>query len=500
MNENPGGTANPLNPNPGVGPGETPNPLDANPADSQPLEQIVEDVQATSAAANTAPVDPTTRPMEHPIVAEAEPKKKKTGLIIGIIIAAVLLIGGIVAAVILLTADKGDPVAKAVEKLLNSGAPEYITTTGAITLTPKDENSVVTNVEIAINSEASTTSPINSTKATLTATFQDRGEASFEFDELYTTEGNLYLKIDGLTGAIEDFSKQLQRTATGTLNTNLEETNCTDEENCLSLDDTELDTTESISVLESLGAYANIVEQIDGQWLEISVDEIKDLTKQMSSDNDDTSRCLVEFVGNAKTYGNTIAELYKNNSFISSTKEGVTLASKSGQPVYKVVFDKEKLTSFANSLKDSTFMKDLYSCMNYSSASIEGTDIAEITEDIPTLYVEVDKDYNFTRLYFNMPVGESSTPLTDVEDCDCEEATDCDCASNVTENTTVVATEEKPTFDMTTDLSFAYPTNINVAKPTESKSLITTIQNIFMSMFTNLNMDTSVTEITETTE
>ena len=87
MNENPGETPNPLNPNPEENPGASDIALDANP--SEPIEsvntvqpeQVDPLMQATDGITDQPSSDPMSRPMKQAPTAEpaTPPKKKKTG-------------------------------------------------------------------------------------------------------------------------------------------------------------------------------------------------------------------------------------------------------------------------------------------------------------------------------------------------------------------------------------------------------------------------------------
>ena len=456
MNENPGETANPLNPNN--------NPLDANPADSTPLEEIVEEVQTVSVTPTPQPaVDPMARPMEQAPTAEPEkPKKKKTGLIIGIIIAAVVLIGGVAAAIIIVNMNRGDVVAKAIEKIVSGNAPANVAVDGTFTLTPNEEDSLLSNVEIKLNSEASTSSMMNSSVATVTANFTNGESAEFEFDEVYAANGDLYFKLSGLTNAIEDYTTILQNAATGVT---VNETACTEDENgntvceeepvevidCESEDGCtptvlpdEVETDGSLEMMEAMAEVLSIVETVDGEWLRISTDDLSGIGELAPAESD--TSCLVDLMSNAKNYNNSIAEAYGKNPFITSTKEGVTLASKSGEPVYKVMIDSEKFSAFISEFQNSTLISNLFGCMGYANEEVNVDNVTEEISNLPTFYVEVDKDYNFTRLYFTTDLADGGMTLK-------------------------------------TDLGFTYPTNINVAEPVEYKDFSATIQEIMTSMY-----------------
>ena len=435
MNDNPGDSPNPLNPNN--------NPLDANPADSTPLEEIVEEVQTVSVGPAPSPVnDPLARPMEQAPAAEpVQPKKKKTGLIIGIIITAIVLIGGgIAAALIIMNLNKGDAVARAIEKIVTGNAPENVAIDGTFTLTPNEESSLLSNIQIDLDSQASTKSLMNSSVANVTMNFENGNSASFEFDEAYAANGDLYFKLSGLTNAMEDYTAAMQNAMLETGVTGTDVVDCVsdgDEADCEEVE-TSLDTSGLLT------GVLGIVENVDGEWLRISTDDLSGASGLAPEESN--ASCLVDLVKNVKNYNNSVAEIYSKNPFITSTTEGVTLASKSGEPVYKVTIDGEKFSAFINEFQNSELISNLFSCMGYENSEVNVDNVIEDINSLPTFYVEVDKDYNFTRLYFTTDLADGGMTLT-------------------------------------ADLGFTYPTNINVAEPAEYTDFSNMIQEIFTSMY-----------------
>ena len=118
----------------------------------------------------------------------------------------------------------------------------------------------------------------------------------------------------------------------------------------------------------------------------------------------------------------------------------MTIAPKGSGPVYRVTLDSKKMASFINTIQNSSLAQELSSCMG------DIDNLADNVANLPEVYVEVDKDYNFTRLYFASEIGDAGANLT-------------------------------------TDLGFNYPENINVAEPVEYKDFSSVIQEIFMSMY-----------------
>ena len=115
MNEKPGGTPNPLNPNPEPT-GQNPEMLDANPSEPNyrmgggrsvdgmvdnnhtPVQAVVEEtdlvVEPLQPVQPSSPVDEQMTSMPEPMAEPvAAPKKKKTGLIVAVLIVYLLRLG-----------------------------------------------------------------------------------------------------------------------------------------------------------------------------------------------------------------------------------------------------------------------------------------------------------------------------------------------------------------------------------------------------------------------
>ena len=470
MNENPGETPNPLNPNPEENPGASDIALDANP--SEPIEsvntvqpeQVDPLMQATDGITDQPSSDPMSRPMEKAPVAEpvTPPKKKKTGLIIGIVAAVLVAVGcGVVAAIMLM--GQGDPVSKAVLKLAEGKAPTNVAINGTIDVTPTDKDSVLTNLKIDLKSDATTNSMINHTTANITASLDQMGKIEIEAEEIYAESGDLYIKIDGLTEAINNLSTMVQ----GASLRNSMVTDCVSDEgtstDCLSEDMT-IDMAPDENGLAIFDSFSGILEIVDGEWLRISIDQLESVAGSMDSNN--SLSCLTDVMQEAKSSSNSIAELYRKYPFVGSTTEGVTIASKNS-PVYRVMFDREKFTSYSDALNDSTIAKKAISCLGDDNVTINKNAVEEL-DKLPNVYVEVDKDNNFSRVYFETTLNQMKS-----DDCHCPDDTDCSPCFGEAVETNIA--------NVKFDFELTYPSAINVAEPTEYQDLVTVIQQLMMS-------------------
>ena len=183
---------------------------------------------------------------------------------------------------------------------------------------------------------------------------------------------------------------------------------------------------------------------VDDEWIRISGSEFGDLTKMLNSNTNNTSQCMIDAAEEADKYKDDFVGFYKDNPFINSTTENIKIEKKKSQP-YLISLDNEKMAGFLNSVIASDFVKDLAEC-NGSSVSgkeISVEDIEEATENFPELYVEIDDDYNFTRIYLESD-GEDGT--------------------------------------ITVDFSFDYPTSITVNEPeeyTDVNDVLTEVMKLF---------------------
>lgn len=470
MNNDPGEMPNPLNPTPGRTPGSNNSTLDANPPE-QPTEESAMIDAIQSVGVSTTGADPMARPMEQaPSLAPNPPKKKKTGLIIGIIIGAVVLICGVVVAVLLvMNLTKGDAVSRAMSKLINGEAPQNVIINGTIDITPNNADSPFTSVQIDLNSEAATSSMINHSNAKITFSLDEVDDVSVDFEEVYAANGDLYFKLDGSTAAIEDLTASLQNKlleepeVVDTTNCDTDETGAT---NCIEAEEESegeliLPTQSDSSDLQtSMSSFAGILEVVDGEWLKVSMDELNEITS--GTENSEMS-CLVNLAKDTKEHNNSVAKIYNDNPFIESTTENLSVTSKNN-PIYKITINEKNFTNYMNELQGSTELNDLFSCMGYENSEVNMDNVAEEISNLPDIYVEIDDEDNFTRLYF---VSEMNTD-----------------DNNAT---------------ITTDLNFTYPDTINVAEPTEYKDFSSVIQEIFTSMYTlptsdDIDVDESYSE------
>ncbi len=387
-------------------------------------------------------LDPNGRPMEKVVPAE-EPEKKKPnkGLLIGIIAgAAVLFCGIIVAIVVAVSSNKPDAVALAIQRVITGEAPSNLAIGGDIDIHINTDGAPIKHFNINLNSEIITKSLINTSSATLTITNYNNDDFSIKLDEVYAADGDLFLKAEGLSDLIGGSDLvNLLTSNSGVVDCSAEDTDCVDQQ---TVQDTNATTCTDESQecpseektldeknVETMTALNKIAEVIDDEWIKISLDEIKELSKDYVSEDSPLS-CLADVASNLNKNTNMTTEIYSKYPFVSSTTKDVTVPGKQG-PVYLVNFDSTNFTNYINSFNDSSSSDGLFSCLGYDSKTeLDENEVANLFSNLPKIYAEVDNNYDFSRLYLETDIDDGKAMVT-------------------------------------VDLDFSYPVNVNVSEPVE---------------------------------
>ena len=459
MNENPGeGTPNPLNPNPEASGGAAP---------IEPSAQT----QAEPAApmANTQPVDPTSRPMEKATEQTAEPKKKKTGLIVAILVCLLVAVGcGVAAALLMLNPNGGDPVATAMNKLMSGDTNTNVVVNGDIDINIGDSSSPVSAVKIDFEAKTVAKTAVNSLDASVKIIPRLGGKnLSLDFSEVYSESGDLYLKVDGITDAFENMSSSTSETPL-TIESLIETQETTTElEVITDIDSMDVTTDTSYFSFDNISGVLDIIESLEGEWIRLATEELGAF-----SDNivvEEPLSCVVDFAESVEANSNSMLELYNRNPFVTSSTENLQVTSRR-DPIYKITIDEEKFVNYIGSLQDTGLLDDFYSCVGLKDyMEITAEDIAGVVEEMPEIYVEVNSNNVFTRLYLQYKI-EDIVPSDCVYSETLEEIEDCG-----------VEMGSEATSTVTIDLTFDYPANINISEPVEYQSLTDILQKIFIS-------------------
>jgi len=441
MNENPGGTPNPLNPNPApvqplgpqpAAPAAPAQPIPAapaNPVTSPEVNMPVEPATPAGAAEPTASAVPATPVAPAELTMQTEPKdsivepkkKSKKGPVIALVVLLIALIcGGVAAAIVFLNPfAKKDAVPAAIAKLMSGDAPQNVSMNGKVTMTM--EGGLASSLTINFTAGLNNATMGNYASATVTAGLIDGSEFTFSADEVHVEDGDFYLKISGLADAINDYKPPLldYDAETNCIGDESGETNCLTEDDILSTDCVTDEFGDVSCVYDgdftsSILGFASVFEVIDDEWIRIPGSSFSNVTDLATLDQ--PTQCLIDAAGELGNYGSNFATLYNNNPFITYSTENLKITQKK-DTLYKLGFNTNELAGFINGLGNSGFMNEMFACMNGEAIStgqeVTASDLSEIVAMLPTIYVEIDDDDNFTRVYLTVS-SDDATATADI--------------------------------------------------------------------------------------
>lgn len=508
-------------------PAETPVEQPAEPASSEGFEafesvaseQVTEAKPAVGPAVRPRPTGPvdvikpaarTSQPMPEPLAKEAAPeplsvetvseqiaveelgpesmmakpqkKSNKTGLLIAIILLVVAIATGVAAAIILLNPfAKADAVPAAISKLMSGEVPKYIALDGTVNVTSNDATSLFTSMTVNFNSGIDSTNSASYANAKVMTTLTGGGEFDFDANEIHTAGGDLYLKLSNIYKELGDYygpgpvlnePRQL-----------VGETNCVDGEdatNCVTTmeidcvgggDGTDCISTElvtpqqatGIGTTESLFDYLGVFDVIDDEWIHIPDSQFSNVTDLTAIEM--PTQCLIDAASKLGQFGSDFANKYKQNPFINYSTDNLGIV-KRANPLYRLTFDTDKLAKFINSMSNSGFMNELLACTGGQAVNtdINSSALSGIISALPAIYVEIDDNNNFTRVYLSITTPDGLTTAT-------------------------------------ADIALSYPSSLNINEP----SVYVDFNQVLSEMLTEFYGQpvveiTEITDITDTTD
>lgn len=489
MNENPAGTPNPLNPEPTEAPSNIPNetaqPIQAASTIPEPEMQTIV-ASETTAVVTEAPADvpplvdgaagqmTTTPPLETPNGApsnipinngvagatnDAAPletsvaaavaempqlentasmttkRKSKTPLIVASAVAACAVLVGIVAAVLLIVNPfGGDRVSIAISKLLNGNASPLVSIEGTINTDYTDDEFLETT-SLTVNAGFNNNIGGNYVNSIAEMNLNDGSALGFEASQIYTEDGDTFVKLGTLGANIN--AQGTDNTSEGTAETAPDSSNATDSS----------DTANTGSASGGANNMLQMISILNDQWILAATDGETSSATALGGDQSPAT-CLSVTIPQLSLSLSSVASAYNANPFITSATDNLGIASKGGT-LYRLLFDAEKLAGFVNALDDTDAINDVLTCFNAAEydGEITTSEAAELSSIIPALYVELDSNNNFARVYVNIE----------------------------TEDTDTVA-----------DLNIYYPESINIEAPEEYLDMNTAMTKVLTALYGDL--------------
>lgn len=377
---------------------------------------------------------------------ETPPKKKRTGLIVGLILAFLVLVGGIAFAVFAIIKNQPENVmAESFSNLINA---KQVAVSGSFTYTPKGElSSSVGPINVTIDTKVSDLN--QSSDTTVSATFANTGKTiELSLGEVILNNGVFYVKASGVTKLYQEFLSGMidEYLSTAALRYS-----------SMSADPAVVAAINEY-VAEIKTRIENIVKKVDDQWFEFSMEDIlnSDLISQSlnQASRDSilkTYNCVVEKTNEAAKNSNEFSDLYAKNRFIK--------LESSSDSYYKVSLDAENTANFINALPDTKLFSGLTECATSgaftvnsttfdSAAVIESTtpsvsadDIANAIKNIPDIY------FKFDGFLDHHLVG-------------------------------VKVEDDSDYYSSSVNLNLAYPSNLSVTAPANSRPIMELVEDV----------------------
>lgn len=407
-----------------------------------------------SAAVDSTPVSPatpdaaSTRPMEQvaaPVEAPTKPKSKLP-LIIGLVATGVVAIVGIIIAVVL-NLNQTNPVLAAIDKLMSGEAPSNLEAKGEIKNSLNDVSGLLSRYNVSFDAKVIPSSLITDANITLSFGGEHFDDVPLDFGVRYAGNDQLYFKMSGMSNMLESLIEALENMPPTQTVPTTDEDEDEDKEGSSTYEEESDEDLEGNDYLyyftdeSPFSIFIDLLEPMDGEWINISLDSDEEDDGGAIMPDENTSgidtesfSCAAELGEALRSNRNTLTDIYRKSPFISATDENVTVVSKNF-PVYKVTLDSNLLNTFLVDVNAAHIFDRFDTCNDGKPLT---TQLSELPSQLPTLYVEVDGDYNFSRLYWS---SQSDNAIT------------------------------------TVDISFSYPKNITVSDPAEYTSLEDVIMN-----------------------
>ena len=275
---------------------------------------------------------------------------------------------------------------------------------------------------------------MNQISATVNADLPTGTNVSVGVDELRNKDGDTYFRISGLT----DLTNSDNTINTNCVGDNSGLTNCQPQGG-------------GADVSALLSMYSGLFQVVDDEWILVSGDFSGNMGDLELFDNGTT--CLINAFNSLPQYSKDIANKYKQNQFVTYSTDNLGISKKQNN-LYKLGFDEEKLAGFINSLSNNGFMNELNACAGEVATNTDITvnKIKEIFDGFPTVYVEINDKYDFTRVYF-----KATTSSEDLDD----------------------------SMTITADLTLSYPTSFSVDEPTEYTDMSTLLNKVMTNLLTS---------------
>ena len=305
---------------------------------------------ATNSSANTASTDATVKTKG----------KKKTGLIIGLAIAAVAVIGGGVGAIAYLNWHES-PEQTLADAISNVWNAKNIQAEATITGEAKDKDSDFRKIELKMNMIA-TQNAASMSVNNLSIDTKENGSYSLSVESAYSLDDDIYFKIGGIKEAFDGAMKNV--------------------------DKDEAEELEAIS-----GMVGGVIEVLDNQWIKIDSDLLKEMgVKDQYDCYKEKAKAL-----SSEDFKKKVAEIYENHGFIA-LKDDKVVKTEDGLSYYSIKIDDKESEAFSEEVEKLDEVKALTSCFD-SELDTDDDEAEEWDDDLDLEFNEDIKKEDEQRDY-----------------------------------------------------------------------------------------------------
>ena len=308
------------------------------------------------------------------------PKKKKTGLIIGVVLGAVVLIS-IVSAALVYFLWWQNPEKMVTDAISSAIMSKKMTADGKVVVDIRDQGKIELNVKTATDSGKS--------KANIDAKLNIKGvekSIPLDGDMVLGDDGTIYVKINNFKDLYSSLLEVVMESSSGGKMSRAQIEAYRDQ------------------TLKKLNSEIN---KMNGTWMKVSPDEIGDEYKcgidaLKKFQNDESAR-------------KELAQLYQKNSFF--TIKDSKISDRNGGRGFELQGDNSKLSKFSDELKNSSAGKALGKCgksNSYKSSESSSIDTASLkvwvdrsSHELKALELKGDSKKVSVEISFDIDVNKS---------------------------------------------------------------------------------------------
>lgn len=308
------------------------------------------------------------------------PKKKKTGLIIGVVLGVIVLIA-IVSAALVYFLWWQNPEKMVTDAVSNAVMSKKMTANGKVVVDMRDQGKIELNVKTATDSGKS--------KANIDAKLDIKGvekNISLKGDVILDSDGTIYVKINNFKDLYGTLLEVVMESSSGG-----------------KMSRAQIETYRD----QTLRKMSSEIDKMGNTWMKISPDEIGDEYK-----------CGIDAlkkIQSDESVRKELAQIYQKNSFF--TIKDSKISDRNGGRGFELQGDNSKLSKFSDELKNSSAGKALSKCgksNSYKSSESSSIDTASLkvwvdrsSHELKALELKGDSKKVSVEISFDIDVNKS---------------------------------------------------------------------------------------------